>query len=93
MDRSFFVYGTSFLVGFFSFIFIYYVICKMPSRGGVDVLLKVCFDQRASLECVFIMNHYIKIIFHPSIPFFLSFHPYLIFLNPKITFLPFIKGF
>ena len=38
------MYGTSFLVSFFSFLFIPRVGHKMPSRGEMYELSKVCFD-------------------------------------------------
>ena len=55
--------------------------------------LKVCFNLRVSLECIFIANPYIRSIFHHI--FYLS-HPFIntfVFSNPKITFIPSIKGF
>ena len=63
IDLLFFVYRTSFLMSFFYFLFIPHVGYKTPSLGKTLGLLKVCFEKRISLECIFIMNPYIIILY------------------------------
>ena len=90
--KSLFVYRTSFLMSVFSFLFIPYIGCKMLSAQNVWAL-KGVFEWRTSLECVFITNLYIRVIFHQPFPFSQSFYLQLYIFKPKITFPPSIKGF
>ena len=67
--------------------------CKTPSPGKMYGHSKVCFNERASVEFVFITNPYVRTIFHHLFNFPDLFIHIFTFPDPKIIFPPSIKSF